>query len=124
MPSWPASLPQRLMLPVTVTPRSAVVRTEMDVGPPKQRLRSTLVWKDVVGHMVLTGAQKAAFDAWWQNDIAQGALAFTWVDPTDNEPAQLRFVTEEPPEWSLIVPGIVLADRRWAAVLQLEIVPS
>lgn len=112
------------MLPVSVTPRPAVVRTEMDVGPPKQRRRSTLVWKDIQARMVLSGTQLQTFLAFWDQDLAQGALAFDWYDPSTGDPAQLRFVTEEPPEWVQISPGDTQALKLWEAVFQLEVIPS
>lgn len=71
----------------------AVLRTDMESGPPKQSkvLSRVLVTRNV-RLMLKTKSDYAAFIAWFNGDINRGAEWFDWVDPVDGVTKLARFV--------------------------------
>ncbi len=77
---WPSSLPQDFK---SGTVRCSIVDnklvTEMEVGPPKKRLRSTVEHRLISGELPpLTQEQFDTLMAFWRNDAGQGTIPFTW----------------------------------------------
>lgn len=121
MPIWPASLPQELLPDgITVRDDDAVLRTPMDAGPPTRRNRFTAVTRRLTGGIVLTGTEKQAFDIFYRDDLANGAVAFDWTDPVTGSTISVAF--REPPEFALVAPGPA-GERVWQAQLQMEVQP-
>lgn len=72
---------------------SAVERTEMESGPPKQvRVRSRVMVRREVIVDLETKADYLAFLAWFRDVIFNGAAWFTWIDPVDGLSKQARIV--------------------------------
>lgn len=73
-------LPDFVMLEIdgyAETPDYGIKRTDMDGGIPKQRpTRSLAITSRSVSLLVDGEAQKAAFDAWYRQDIAGGSSWF------------------------------------------------
>lgn len=93
MALWPASLPQNVEISgYKEQPGAVVIRTQMDAGPAKQRRRSTARAKPITIQLQLDATQRAAFIAFHENDIADGALSFTWVHPVTRAAATVRIV--------------------------------
>lgn len=123
MPTWPATLPQTLLTGVTRKRQSGKVRSQMDTGPAKQRARFTAVTYDFSGSAVtMTGAQLAIFEAFYSDDLGQGALSFTWKDPITDVSATLRFGKDEP-EATCINPAVDPDARLYRVTLPLEKLP-
>ncbi|MBB3396879.1 hypothetical protein [Rhizobium sp. BK060] len=83
VPIWPESLPQYFTT-TSYDEEGAdnVLRSETSVGPAKTRRRTTAnVWKQS-GQMVMSAAQFRTFLSFVENDILDGAKAFSF-------PAQL-----------------------------------
>ncbi len=84
MPSWPATVPFLCVLPSLKYggPQGTRVEFQPDVGDPKVRNRSTASWRQISGETsVLDTTQRAAFEAFWANDLAGGVLSFTATHP-------------------------------------------
>lgn len=120
MPAWPASLPQDQFLGLTDQDVDAVIRTEMDAGPPSRRRRYTAVIRNVSVQLIVTGAQRQTFDTFFRTTIAGGATAFDWEDPVTD--ATVSFAFRSPPRWRLRAGGNI-NDRVWDTTLELEIQP-
>lgn len=123
MATWPASLPQTLLLEgLTRKRQPGRVRSEMDSGPPKQRSRFTATAKhfDAV-QLNMTGAQLTTFYTFYEDTLGQGAAGFTWIDPITDASATLRFKGE--PQETLLVPDPTPDDRKYRVILPLEIMP-
>ena len=54
----------------------AVLRTDMEFGSPRTRLRTRANLDHVTFTWRLTAAEMTDFRAWWENDIAHGASWF------------------------------------------------
>lgn len=88
---WPASLPQGFVRGVQRNPLPNVVAFGTEVGPGKVRRRSTARVMRVSVSMPLTASQLAIFEAFFQNDLQDGALTFAMNDPTDGTTGTWRF---------------------------------
>lgn len=66
-------------------PESAVLRTEMESGPPKQaKLRSRVMVERPVTYSLDSKADYLAFMTWVRGTINRGVSWFDWTDPLDN----------------------------------------
>ena len=93
---WPASLPQGVVRGVQRNPLPNVVSFGTEVGPGKVRRRSTARVMRISASAVLTAAQAAIFEGFFQNDLQDGALSFSMNDPTDGTTGTWRFDTQSP----------------------------
>lgn len=61
---------------------SAIIRSDMESGPPKQaKVRSKpMVTRSVKIHL-RTLSNFQSFESWYSNDVAEGALWFNFIDP-------------------------------------------
>lgn len=116
--AWPATLPQGQLIGTTEQDADAVLRTDMDAGPPSRRNKSTAHVMDVSAPIVLTGAQKQVFDEFYRTTLRNGSLSFTWDSPTDDSAVTYAF--KAPVRWTLIR-GAPDPDRRiWRGTMELE----
>jgi hypothetical protein len=112
MSVWPVSLPQHpLTSRYSTTRQNQTIRSEMSVGPPKQRRRFTAGTQthEVTIHIDLS--QKSDLDTFYLNTLQAGSLSFTWSYFTGN----VRFV--EPIQYNPITPQL------FSAAFQLEELP-
>jgi hypothetical protein len=73
--------------------QSAVLRTDMESGPPKQSkiLSRVLVTRSVV-FQFMTRANYNSFITWFRDDLVRGAEWFNWTDPVDGVTKLARIV--------------------------------
>ena len=72
---------------------SALLRTEMEDGPPKQsRVKSRVMVTRPVSILLKSRADYLAFVDWFSEDLNEGASWFDFVDPVRNTTVQARFV--------------------------------
>lgn len=121
MPTWPLSLPPLPLIGATTQDDDAVLRTAMEAGPPSRRRRFTAITQSLGFPMVMDGAQLAAFKSFYRSTLANGALAFDWIDPTDDAVVSIAF--KSPPQWALIANNDDPVKRGWRANFELEIQP-
>ena len=86
----------------SITRQSAVIRSDMESGPPKQArtLSRVLVTRSVV-FLLDSKARYNSFLVWFRDELVRGAEWFTWVDPVDGVTKLARIVggnleSEEP----------------------------
>lgn len=113
MAAWPSILPQGLLRGLIWKPRDIVLRSQMDVGPDKTRLRSTFTITDVTGRLSLTEAQALALKNFYFDTTRHGTERFSLNSPLGNEPMEAKFL--EPPESTWV------GGNRWEATLKLEL---
>jgi hypothetical protein len=77
--SWPAILPLPSIAGYQIKPVPNVDRTEVDVGPARQRRRSTAARDEITVQFRLTLWQQMFFEAWHRNVALEGA---TWFNIT------------------------------------------
>lgn len=75
------------------TRESALLRTEMESGPPKQaKVKSRVMVTRPVKMLVMSSADYASFKTWFGTTINEGADWFTWSDPVTASTLTVRFV--------------------------------
>lgn len=121
MVAWPTTLPQEAFVGLTEQRQDARLRTQMDKGPPKMRRRFTAAVRRVTVPLVLSGAEKQAFDTFYITTLQEGSLPFDWRDPVTDATISFRFA-ESPPQWSVMAGGVP-NSRLWSGTLDLEILP-
>lgn len=75
MATFPSTLPAPLLSGYQSNPQDQVVRTQMEVGTARARLRSTAKIDRVSMSWLFTDAQMATFRAWYYQDSASGGAA-------------------------------------------------
>jgi hypothetical protein len=72
---------------------SALLRTEMESGPPRQaKIRSRVMLTRTVNIYLSTLANFQAFESWYANDLKLGSAWFNFPDPVSGATVQARFV--------------------------------
>jgi|ADurb_Leu_02_Slu_FD_contig_41_16848_length_484_multi_1_in_0_out_0_1 hypothetical protein len=117
IPSWPNALPQNLLSEgYNESLRDNVLRSTPDAGPAKVRRRATAGVKPVSGRQALTTTELQALITFYETDLLDGSLRFSWTSPIDGTTAvEMRFTS--PPSWSAIEPGL------WDVAIAVEVLP-
>lgn len=76
MATYPSTLPQPTSNGYQVSPVDQTVRTDMEVGTPRQRRRTAARNDRVSLEWFLTDTEMAAFRAWFDGDAEGGAAWF------------------------------------------------
>lgn len=76
----------------SVSKESALLRTEMESGPPKQaKIKSKVMVTHNVQIYIATKADFQLFESWYATDISQGADWFNFVNPITGSTVSARF---------------------------------
>ena len=75
--SWPSTLPLPTIEGYGVHPGEAILRTEMEAGPARQRRRYTQVPSRITVRWVLRRDQFALFEAWYRWQAKEGGEWFS-----------------------------------------------
>lgn len=115
-PTWPATLPQVLLLEgMQEQSPNVTVRTSMDAGPAKVRRRFSAGVRNFQGRLVLTTEQVETLDVFHQETLLGGAVAFDWTHPRKGTAVAMRII--EPPAYRPLGAG------QWETALSLEVLP-
>jgi hypothetical protein len=99
MAEWPSTLPNKMQLGSFAQESELnVIRTDMDVGPAKLRRRVKTGYRVIEGDVILTQDQLLSFISFFENDVKEGSLPFTWIDPIFETVETFRFTKS--PSWS------------------------
>lgn len=103
MPTWPVSLPQK---PAANSwsggPAANQVAFQPDVGDAITRRRGTAVHHVYQGRFTaLTLTQLNAFVTFFESDLADGTLTFTWTDPIYGDSSTWRVDLSESPAYTV-----------------------
>lgn len=113
--AWPGGLPT---VPERAgyarRPKPAVIAFGTEVGPGKRRRRSTVRQILVECVLSLSLAQRATFETFFRDTVADGSLPFTMVDPVDGSSRTWLFDASEP--YVLTPQGAT----HWRLTLKLE----
>lgn len=78
---WPLSLPQRPQVDgYKVTPGRSIINSEFDVGPKRQRKRSSAAMRKVTAVYYLRNSQLASWESFYELSLGR---SFWWPDPMD-----------------------------------------
>ncbi|MEQ1901853.1 MAG: hypothetical protein ABL866_14115 [Devosia sp.] len=93
---WPASLPRCALRGKQRSPAPNVIAFGTEVGPGKVRRRSTARIRRMTLPFLLTRAEVPIFEAFFEDDLKDGALEFSMNDPVTGDGATWRFATDNP----------------------------
>ena len=118
MATWPTGLPAYpLQSGYEESQSNRTIRTTMDVGPSKQRPRTRAGVRPFMLPLELSGAELEIFNAFYENTLSGGALAFDWVHPRTRVAVNFRFIGGQPPKWN------ALGGDLYGALLPVEVLP-
>ncbi len=119
MPVFP-NYAKILLAGYSVQQASALKRSDMDAGPPKQRLdRSRQMTERQVTVQLRSRADYESFKAWFRDDIHRGADWFDWVDPESLATVQARIkggdLHRQPMNSALTIWNVTFVLETWDA---------
>jgi hypothetical protein len=88
---YPGSLPAIRASGFQSRYQDPVIRTPMDAGPAKQRLRYTAAPKQFTATIVVDEAERELFEAWHRETLGFGALRFAMENPQTLNLEEFRF---------------------------------
>lgn len=99
---WPAELPQAFLqsgFSETLTPN--VIQSDLEIGAPQSRPRSTWQGKTYSGSMRINYTQKVAFNNFYQFTTLSGTQVFEFPDPfVPDTVIEVKFDGTNPPSAS------------------------
>ncbi len=99
MASWPNSLPAYPLIDgFHETVPKTVIRTEMEQGPAKVRLRTTAAVRVMSVHYLMNKSQIETLETFYLATLQGGAIAFDFTHPRNDGLVSCRFI--KPPEYS------------------------
>jgi hypothetical protein len=112
---WPETLPPPRVEGYSLSPRPSLLRTEMETGAARHRLRSLNAHYQVQAEWRFSEFQFAVFDAWWALNTRLGEQWFVLplAVPLDVQAVEARFLAPWQAE--------LLPAKRWRVTAQLEI---
>jgi hypothetical protein len=112
---WPETLPPPRVEGYSLSPRPSLLRTEMETGAARHRLRSLTAHYQVQAEWRFSEFQFAVFDAWWALNTRLGEQWFVLplAVPLDVQAVEARFLAPWQAE--------LLPAKRWRVAAQLEI---
>ena len=76
-----------------------------DVGPPSVWRRSTIKQTKISATFFMTAAELEDFREFFEDDLGDGALPFTWTNPVYGVSKRYMFDPGSPPQWAPIGHG-------------------
>ena len=96
---------------------SALLRTEMESGPPKQaKIKSRVMVTRPVNVLIKSRSDYLSFVTWFSKTINEGSAWFDFTDPVTNTIKQARFVgggLDATPQAGLTLWAIPLKIETW-----------
>ena len=115
MADWPANLPAPLLDSFREAVAETVIRTSMDAGPAKARRRSSAGSGSLTLNYIVSRAQAAVLDSFFDGDAAGGALPFGFTHPRTGATLSCRF--RQPPAYA------ALNGPYFRVSIELEVLP-
>ncbi len=114
---WPDGVNQFVSLPEWREGfKERSVASPTDLGPPKRRVRYTAAPTPVTFAFLFTNAEFTTFKAWFDQDLAAGALTFNFPNPRTNVVTEYQ-IRDFP------TPARARGYDSYIVVLQLDEVP-
>lgn len=116
---WPSTIPDE---PDQGSYGEAVVSNlssfSPDVGPPTVWRRSTIKGTKIQFTLFMTPAELVLFREFFEDDLGDGALPFSWTNPVYGVAKRYMFDPQTPPQWAPL--GYGAAYRVSVSLLKLS----
>ena len=94
MPTWPSTLPQNVRITgYSETQQNQVLRSQNDMGPPKQRRRYSAEIERFQAEITVDRTQYSTFKTHWNDELNGGAIPTDWKHPITEASASVRFAS-------------------------------
>jgi len=119
MATWPANLPAPLVEGHALEPVDPVVRTDMEVGAPRARRRTSARNDRYPVSWLFTDSEMASFRSWYDDDTTGIAGGSAWFNVSlyDGHGAQNNVEAR----FAGIYKAQVVAGRNWRVTAVLEV---
>lgn len=98
MAVWPVTLPQHPESGMSISPQRNKISFQPELGDSIDRRRGTAASKIYsINLPPLTKAQFAIFEEFFEDDLMDGVLPFTWLDPLTGVSHSWKFTDDDPP---------------------------
>ena len=117
MATWPATLPAFNEILVDSYQEIApdnIIRTQMDIGPDKIRLRGTAAPEFFSGNFYMTSTQVGILRTFFDDTVNYGVDAFDTIHPRTTAAVSARFTAQ---------PQIARMGAEWSVMIACEILP-
>ena len=117
MPVFPSELEQNFFVEgFEDSFKDPVIRSTVDAGPEKTRLRYSAVPEYIRGRLWLKNLDDYnTFISFWKNDLKYGVLPFEWKHPVTGETVNMRFRN--------IFRISTIAENQFVVEMDLEVLP-
>ena len=88
---YPEYLPPIRAMGFSAQYKDPVIRTQMDAGPSKQRLRYTAAVKLFIGTIIVNEKERVLFETWFKQTLGFGTLRFIMKNPQTGVSEEFRF---------------------------------
>ena len=106
MATWPGSLPTEFLLQgFRETAPDNVIASDMVVGPPKTRRRSSAAVRPISGTMLMSSTQAGIHDTFFTDTLNDGAEPFDWTDPRTDANVSFLYQPGRPPAYTPVGGG-------------------
>ena len=85
---------------ITETQDAGFIRTETETGPALQMRRYSAISRYIEAEVMMLPEDRLVFDAWYRNEINNGAGTFNMRHPATGQNGVFRFV--EPPTFTIV----------------------
>lgn len=111
---YPDTLPEIIAPGYNAQDQDGVIRTDMDAGPQKTRLRYTACSEYLTCQVVCDGTERANFMTFYRTTTKRGALRFVMKHPVTGTNRYFRFMAP---------PDEAENEGLWSINLKLEVLP-
>ena len=111
---YPATLPEIQASGYNSMDQDGVIRTDMDAGPQKTRLRYTACSEYITCQVVCDDTEYANFMTFYRTTTARGALRFIMAHPVTGVNRYFRFMAP---------PAAAETSGLWTLNLKIEVLP-
>jgi hypothetical protein len=98
MPAWPSEFPAALVDGFRETVPDNTLRSDMDQGPAKVRQRFTAAVRRLTVSYLLSKAQVASLETFYNQILSGGSLRFDYIHPRSGASVSCRF--RQPPVYN------------------------
>lgn len=113
---WPVALPQApLVSGFGEKPPETTIRTQMDTGAAKVRQRTTAGARPMDTVFLMTTAQVATFETFFNTTLSGGSLSFEWTHPRTGTTGTFRI--KSTPDYKPV------GATHWHVSMQMEQLP-
>jgi len=89
IPNWPEALPSFLLRDWSYGKQTSILKSDMEIGPPKRRKRTTAEGGSLTGSIEIDQQQFEVFKTFVESTLSGGINSFLWPDFISGTPKEV-----------------------------------